>query len=69
MKKKQEFIHQLLEVKNIEFEEVDITSPKLGDEKAWMQKNAVPKEGQVNPLPPQIFNDETYCGVSKLGIL
>ena len=30
-----------------------------------MRENGKKKEGQRNVLPPQIFNGETYRGVSK----
>ncbi|XP_053566447.1 SH3 domain-binding glutamic acid-rich-like protein 2 [Bombina bombina] len=62
IKKRQQDVIQFLEANRIEFEEVDIT---MGDEqRQWMYKN-IPKNKQPengNPLPPQIFNDDIYCG-------
>ena len=33
-----------------------------------MRENGKKKEGQRNVLPPQIFNGETYRGVSKCSL-
>ncbi|KAG8444849.1 hypothetical protein GDO86_009851 [Hymenochirus boettgeri] len=62
IKKRQQEIMQFLEANKIEFEEVDITM--LEDRRQWMYKN-IPKDrlpAQGNPLPPQIFNEDIYCG-------
>ncbi|XP_075718172.1 SH3 domain-binding glutamic acid-rich-like protein 2 [Rhinoderma darwinii] len=62
IKKQQQELVQYLESHNIDFEIVDITMSE--EKKQWMYKN-IPKEKwpeHGNPLPPQIFNDETYCG-------
>uniref|UniRef100_A0A8C5R9M0 SH3 domain binding glutamate rich protein like 2 n=1 Tax=Leptobrachium leishanense TaxID=445787 RepID=A0A8C5R9M0_9ANUR len=62
MKKKQQDVLQFLEANRIEFEEVDITM--LEDQRQWMYKN-IPKDKRPdhgNPLPPQIFNGDIYCG-------
>ncbi|XP_053316575.1 SH3 domain-binding glutamic acid-rich-like protein 2 [Spea bombifrons] len=62
IKKRQQDILQFLEANKIEYEEVDITM--LEDQRQWMYKN-IPKDkwpDQGNPLPPQIYNGETYCG-------
>lgn len=64
VKKRQQAIVGFLEANRISFEEVDITM--LEDQRLWMYKN-IPEEKQPekgNPLPPQIFNGEDYCGVS-----
>lgn len=58
-----------LEANRINFQEVDITM--LEEQRLWMYRNIPeekrPKEG--NPLPPQIFNEDRYCGVkSKLAL-
>ncbi|KAG1961055.1 SH3 domain-binding glutamic acid-rich-like protein [Pimephales promelas] len=64
VKKHQQAIVGFLEANRISFEEVDITM--LEDQRFWMYRNIPeekrPKEG--NPLPPQIFNGDDYCGVS-----
>ncbi|KAM3932185.1 SH3 domain-binding glutamic acid-rich-like protein 2 isoform 1-T2 [Leptodactylus fuscus] len=62
IKKQQQELIQYLECHNIDFEIVDITMSE--EQKQWMYKN-IPKDKwpeQGNPLPPQIFNGETYCG-------
>ncbi|XP_073531709.1 SH3 domain-binding glutamic acid-rich-like protein 2 [Phyllobates terribilis] len=62
IKKQQQELMQYLESHNIACEIVDITMSE--EKKQWMYKN-IPKDKwpeHGNPLPPQIFNDETYCG-------
>jgi glutaredoxin len=55
----------ILESKGITYETVDITEPGKEDDKEFMQKNSkLRDENDRNPLPPQIFNDTDYCGVS-----
>uniref|UniRef100_A0A8C3SIA0 SH3 domain binding glutamate rich protein like 2 n=1 Tax=Chelydra serpentina TaxID=8475 RepID=A0A8C3SIA0_CHESE len=65
IKKRQQDVVRFLEANRIDFEEVDITM--LEEQRQWMYKN-IPEErqpAQGNPLPPQIFNDDQYCGVSS----
>ena len=50
----------------IAYELVDITEAGCEDERKYMQETAKAKEGDRNPLPPQIFNNKDYCGVSSL---
>ncbi|XP_039603696.1 SH3 domain-binding glutamic acid-rich-like protein 2 isoform X1 [Polypterus senegalus] len=62
IKKRQQDVVRFLEANKISFEEIDITM--LEDQRMWMYKH-IPKEclpTQGNPLPPQIFNDDQYCG-------
>ncbi|XP_060023671.1 SH3 domain-binding glutamic acid-rich-like protein 2 [Lagenorhynchus albirostris] len=62
IKKKQQDVVRFLEANKIEFEEVDITMSE--EQRQWMYKN-IPlekKPAQGNPLPPQIFNGNRYCG-------
>lgn len=58
-----------LEANRINFQEVDITM--LEEQRLWMYRN-IPEEKRPekgNPLPPQIFNEDRYCGVkSKLAL-
>jgi SH3 domain-binding glutamic acid-rich protein len=54
----------ILDSKSISYDLVDITEPGKEDEKAYMQNNSKTKDGSKNALPPQIFNDDVYCGVS-----
>lgn len=62
MKKRQQELVRFLEGNKIEFEEVDITMSE--DQRQWMYRS-IPQEfrpAKGNPLPPQIFNDDRYCG-------
>ncbi|XP_051710484.2 SH3 domain-binding glutamic acid-rich-like protein 2 isoform X1 [Oryctolagus cuniculus] len=65
IKKKQQDVVRFLEANKIEFEEVDITMSE--EQRQWMYKNVPPekKPAQGNPLPPQIFNGDRYCGKSE----
>jgi hypothetical protein len=56
----------ILKSLHIEFAPVDIAAPGMDDEKDVMRAKGKKKDGQRNVLPPQIFNDEKYCGVSKI---
>ncbi|KPP71188.1 SH3 domain-binding glutamic acid-rich-like protein 2-like [Scleropages formosus] len=62
IKKRQQAIVGFLEANRIPFEAVDITM--LEDQRLWMYRNIPedkhPEKG--NPLPPQIFSDQQYCG-------
>lgn len=54
-----------LEANRINFQEVDITM--LEEQRLWMYRN-IPEEKRPqkgNPLPPQIFNEDCYCGVKS----
>ncbi|XP_051961770.1 SH3 domain-binding glutamic acid-rich-like protein 2 [Xyrauchen texanus] len=62
LKKNQQAIVSFLEANRINFEEVDITM--LEDQRLWMYQN-IPEEKRPekgNPLPPQIFSGDDYCG-------
>ncbi|XP_064411471.1 SH3 domain-binding glutamic acid-rich-like protein 2 [Latimeria chalumnae] len=62
IKKRQYDVVGFLEANRIEFEEVDITMSE--EQRLWMYKN-IPNEklpAKGNPLPPQIFNGNQYCG-------
>ncbi|XP_019393210.1 PREDICTED: SH3 domain-binding glutamic acid-rich-like protein 2 isoform X1 [Crocodylus porosus] len=62
IKKRQQDVVRFLEANRIEFEEVDITMSE--EQRQWMYKN-IPRDrlpSQGNPLPPQIFSDDQYCG-------
>ncbi|XP_043276620.1 SH3 domain-binding glutamic acid-rich protein homolog [Venturia canescens] len=61
VKKRQQRVLMILDSKNVEYEVIDITEPGKEDEKEFMQGNSTAKTGKY-PLPPQIFNDEDYCG-------
>lgn len=62
IKKHQQAVVGFLEANRISFQEVDITM--LEEQRQWMYRN-IPKDKQPekgNPPPPQIFNDDHYCG-------
>ncbi|KAL5244918.1 hypothetical protein ACI65C_012328 [Semiaphis heraclei] len=62
VKKRQQRVTMILDSKSISYDLVDITEPGKEDEKAYMQINSKTKDGSKNALPPQIFNDDVYCG-------
>ncbi|KAL1131466.1 hypothetical protein AAG570_011083 [Ranatra chinensis] len=51
----------ILESKNIKYDTIDITEPGKEAEKLFMQEHATAKDSK-HPLPPQIFNEDEYCG-------
>lgn len=63
VKKHQQAVVGFLEANRISFQEIDITM--LEEQRLWMYRN-IPREKlpeKGNPLPPQIFNEDRYCGV------
>ena len=68
MKKRQMKSQLIMESKGVRFEVIDISDPSSQHEKTYMQRNAIPKPGARNAIPPQFFNDEPfesdnpYCG-------
>lgn len=61
VKKRQQRVLMILDSKNVEYEIIDITEPGKELEKEFMQTNSIAREAKY-PLPPQIFNEEEYCG-------
>lgn len=61
----------ILDSKNIKYEIIDITEPGRESDKDFMQNNSKSNGATVSdpnprsPLPPQVFNDDEYCGVSN----
>ncbi|XP_064539786.1 SH3 domain-binding glutamic acid-rich protein homolog [Drosophila montana] len=68
VKKRQQRVLMILDSKSIQYDTVDITEPGKEGEKEMMQNKSTSNGGTVSdpdprhPLPPQIFNDEEYCG-------
>ncbi|CAH0727889.1 unnamed protein product, partial [Brenthis ino] len=68
VKKRQQRVLMILDSKNIKYEIIDITEPGKEDDKDFMQNNSKSNGGTVSdpnprtPLPPQVFNDDEYCG-------
>ena len=63
LKKSQIHIEDVLTAKGIHFEKIDISAPQQEDQKTFMRENAQAPGGKT-PLPPQIFLEDEYCGVS-----
>lgn len=69
IKKKQQDVIGFLEALKVDYTELDIACNEQN--RMWMRQN-VPEERKPSngiPLPPQIFNEESYCGVSKVAYL
>ncbi|XP_066455050.1 SH3 domain-binding glutamic acid-rich protein isoform X2 [Eleutherodactylus coqui] len=68
IKKKQQEVVGFLEANRIDFEEKDIACNY--DNRQWMRDNVPGEKKPKNgiPLPPQIFNEEQYCGISDTAI-
>ncbi|XP_073473344.1 SH3 domain-binding glutamic acid-rich protein [Aquarana catesbeiana] len=62
IKKKQQEVVGFLEANRIDFEQRDIACND--DNRKWMRDNVPGEKKPENgiPLPPQIFNEEQYCG-------
>ncbi|XP_012261365.1 SH3 domain-binding glutamic acid-rich protein homolog [Athalia rosae] len=61
VKKRQQRVLMILESKNVPYEVTDITEPGKEAEKEFMQTNSNARDSK-HPLPPQLFNDDEYCG-------
>lgn len=61
VKKRQQRVMMILESKNVAYSVIDIAEPGKESDKEFMQQNSKTRDSK-HPLPPQIFNDETYCG-------
>ncbi|XP_061560066.1 SH3 domain-binding glutamic acid-rich-like protein 2 isoform X1 [Phycodurus eques] len=62
VKKQQQAVVGFLEANRIQFQEVDIAM--LEEQRLWMYRQ-IPRDKRPekgNPLPPQIFNEDRYCG-------
>ena len=56
----------IMESMKFDYEVVDIAGPGMDEAKDFMRANSKKKEGTRHALPPQIFNEEKYCGVSLI---
>ncbi|XP_051159352.1 SH3 domain-binding glutamic acid-rich protein homolog [Leptopilina boulardi] len=61
VKKRQQRVLMILDSKNVAYEVIDITEPGKEDEKEFMQTMSTATDSKY-PLPPQIFNEDDYCG-------
>jgi len=55
-------ILMIMESMKFDYEVVDIAGPGMDEAKDFMRANSKKKEGTRHALPPQIFNEEKYCG-------
>jgi hypothetical protein len=62
IKRKQDFVISVLSSRKVPFEEIDISDPLCEADKKFMREHSQPAPSEYVPLPPQIFNDDTYCG-------
>ncbi|VEN37377.1 unnamed protein product, partial [Callosobruchus maculatus] len=68
VKKRQQRVIMILDSKNIKYEVIDIAEPGAEEAKDFMQNNSTALGATIgdpnprHPLPPQIFNDDAYCG-------
>ncbi|XP_071667304.1 SH3 domain-binding glutamic acid-rich protein isoform X2 [Patagioenas fasciata] len=65
IKKKQQEVVGFLEANKIDFQQMDIAGDE--DNRKWMRENVPGEKKPQNgiPLPPQIFNEERYCGENE----
>ncbi|XP_045075387.1 SH3 domain-binding glutamic acid-rich protein isoform X21 [Coregonus clupeaformis] len=62
IKKKQQDVLGFLEALKVDYAQLDIACNE--DNRMWMRENVPVEKKPTNgiPLPPQIFNEESYCG-------
>lgn len=56
----------ILDSLEIKYETIDVTEPGHEKEREHLQAVCTKRNSQPYALPPQFFNDDTYCGVSFL---
>uniref|UniRef100_A0A3P9KR97 SH3 domain binding glutamate-rich protein n=1 Tax=Oryzias latipes TaxID=8090 RepID=A0A3P9KR97_ORYLA len=62
IKKKQQDVVSFLDALKVDYTELDIACNEQN--RMWMRQNVPEEKKPPNgiPLPPQIFNEESYCG-------
>ncbi|XP_069003741.1 SH3 domain-binding glutamic acid-rich protein isoform X24 [Embiotoca jacksoni] len=62
IKKKQQDVVGFLEALKVDYTQLDIACNE--ENRMWMRQNVPEEKKPANgiPLPPQIFNEEGYCG-------
>ncbi|XP_067450468.1 SH3 domain-binding glutamic acid-rich protein isoform X42 [Thunnus thynnus] len=62
IKKKQQDVVGFLEALKVDYTQLDIACNE--ENRMWMRQNVPEEKKPANgiPLPPQIFNEESYCG-------
>ena len=53
-----------LQAEKVDFIKIDVTDPKHNEDKMHMREHSKSRKEGTFPLPPQVFNDTEYCGVS-----
>ena len=59
---KQHRVTGILDSLKIEFSVVDISAPGMDKQRIFMKEKSKKRVGERFPKPPQIFNDDKYCG-------
>lgn len=63
-RKNQHTILSKLQAEKVDFIKIDVTDPKHNQEKLHMRELSKSRKEGTFAVPPQIFNDSEYCGVS-----
>jgi len=66
MKGQQDHIRRIFDTKRIDYKEIDIAAPQCSDDKKFMQDIVRKANPDVVAIPPQLFQDEAYRGVSAV---
>ena len=62
IKKRQQRAQMILDSLEVKYELVDVTEPGHEKERDQLQNVCTKRNNQAVALPPQFFNDDTYCG-------
>ena len=68
MKGKQDHIRRIFDTKNIDYKEIDIAAPNCVDDKKFMQEVVRRANPDILAIPPQLFQDDAYRGVSVMSV-
>jgi len=68
IKGQQDDIRRIFDTKNIEYKEIDIAAPNCADDKKFMQEVVREANPDILAIPPQLFQDEAYRGVSVISL-
>jgi len=64
IKGQQDHIRRIFDTKNIVYKEIDIAAPNCVDDKKFMQEVVRKANPEILAIPPQVFKDDAYRGVS-----
>ncbi|GAB6032847.1 hypothetical protein CHUAL_012049 [Chamberlinius hualienensis] len=62
VKKRQQRALLILDSAKVDYDPIDITEPGREDEREQVQPKWKTRNGNLNPLPPQFFNNDDYLG-------